>query len=413
MAGLMAATYLGQAGVSPLVIEGMNPGGAIIQSEHVRNWPGFLDISGYELIERMHEQAASSGARFEGSKLVDIDLNSWPYVLTLENLATGKTYQIKAQSVGISMGTSSKFLGVPGEEQYWTRGVYNCALCDGPLYKDKNVAVVGGSNSAITEALYLSNIAKKVTILMRGQELRSLDEATKKELLSRPNVEIRPLTTVENVEGDGEKMTHVILQNGEKLELDALFLAIGSTPNTEIFKGKLNLDEKGYIITDEIMQTSAKGIFAFGDITQTPCKQAVCAAGQGAEASMYITDYLNSVEKPKQALLGASPEVIEITSLEQFEEIMRNSDTPVVVDFYATWCPPCRRIAPIYAELAKQYDGKIKFLKVNVDVSELAQKFEVRAMPTFLFFNENKEIVDRLIGANEAHLRNQLELLIA
>lgn len=413
VAGLMSATYLGQAGYSPLVIEGMNPGGAIIQSEHVRNWPGFLDISGQELIDMMHTQAAQSGAKFEPSKLIDIDQSSWPYVLTMENLVTGKTYQIKAQSVGISMGTSPKFLGVPGEEQYWTRGVYNCALCDGPLYKDKEVAVVGGSNSAIVEALYLSNVAKKVTILVRGEELRSLDEAAKKELLARPNVEIRVLSSVESIEGDGEKLTHVVLKSGEKLAVDALFLAIGSTPNTQIFQGKLELDEQGYIITNENMQTSAKGIFAFGDITQTRCKQAVCAAGEGAEASMYISEYLNSVGKPQNRLLGAAgAEVIEITSLEQFEREI-NSGMPVVVDFYATWCGPCRFIAPIYADLAKEYNGQIKFLKVNVDVRDVTEKYKIQAIPTFLFFNENGELANKMIGANAAGLRDHLEQMLA
>lgn len=417
IAGLMSATYLGQAGVSPLVIEGMNPGGAIIQSEHVRNWPGFLDISGHELIEKMNEQAAASGARFESSKLINIDLNESPYVLTLENLVTGKTYQIKAQSVGISMGTTSKFLGIPGEEQYWTRGVYNCALCDGSLYKGKNVAVVGGSDSAIVEALYLSNIAKKVTILIRGDELRSLDQAAKKELLSRPNIELRTLTTVESLEGDKEKLTHAIVRKGdviEKLELDALFLAIGSLPNTEIFKGKLDLDEKGYLITDANMQTSAKGIFAFGDITQTRCKQAVCAAGEGAEASMYITDYLNSIKKPDQIKFEqkAQADVIEITSIEQFEEELRNSEIPVVVDFYADWCGPCKFIAPIYANLAKQYQGQLKFLKVNVNVQGLAERYQVHSIPTFLFFDTNKEIAERLVGANAARLTSLIEQIL-
>src|SRR3972149_3680382 len=121
----------------------MNPGGAIIQSDHVRNWPGIGDVMGYELIEKMHEQAAAAGSSFHPSKLIDIDLNEWPYVLTLEDLVSGKTYQIKAESVAVSMGTTSKFLGVPGEQDYWTKGGYNCALCDGPVYKGKDVAVVG------------------------------------------------------------------------------------------------------------------------------------------------------------------------------------------------------------------------------------------------------------------------------
>lgn len=295
ISGLTAATYLAQAGYSPLIIEGPNPGGAIMQSDHIRNWPGIEDIKGADLIMNMHRQAEGSGAQFNMSQVIDIDYSEQPYILTLEDLF-GNTHQIRAQSVVIAMGTSPKFLGVPGEEKYWTKGVYNCALCDGPLYRDKSVGVVGGSNSAITEALYLSKIAKKVTLFMRGSELRSLDEAMKKELLARPNVEIRALTTVESIEGDEESMTHVVVKTPEgieKIEIDALFLAIGSTPNTSLFKDHLELDEYGYLITNQNKETSAKGIFAIGDITEIPCKQAVCAAGDAAEASIYVSNFLN------------------------------------------------------------------------------------------------------------------------
>lgn len=295
ISGLTAATYLAQAGYSPLIIEGPNPGGAIMQSDHIRNWPGIEEIGGAELIGNMHRQAEANGAQFQMSRVIDIDYSEQPYVLTVEDLF-GNRQKIRAESVVIAMGTSPKFLGVPGEEKYWTKGVYNCALCDGPLYRDKSVGVVGGSNSAITEALYLSKIAKKVTIFMRGSELRSLDEAMKNELLSRPNVEIRALTTIESIEGDEENMKYVVVNSPdgiEKVEIDALFLAIGSKPNTSLFQDQLDLDEYGYLITNEKKETSAKGIFAIGDITQIICKQAVCAAGDAAEASIYVTNFLN------------------------------------------------------------------------------------------------------------------------
>ena len=243
----------------------------------------------------MHRQAEANGAQFQMSRVIDIDYSEQPYILTVEDLF-GNTQKIRAQSVVVAMGTSPKFLRVPGEEKYWTNGVYNCALCDGPLYRDKSVGVVGGSNSAITEALYLSKIAKKVTIFMRGSELRSLDEAMKNELLSRPNVEIRALTTIESIEGDEESMKYVVVESPdgiEKIEIDALFLAIGSKPNTALFKDQLDLDEYGYLITNDKKETSAKGIFAIGDITQIICKQAVCAAGDAAEASIYVSNFLN------------------------------------------------------------------------------------------------------------------------
>ena len=297
VSGLMAATYLGQAGYAPLVLEGPNPGGAIMQSDHVRNWPGVLDIKGAELIENMHRQAETSGARFEMNRVIAVDDSKRPLVLTVEDLFGG-IQKIRTHSLVVAMGTTPNFLGVPGEETYWTKGVYNCALCDGPLYKGKSVAVVGGANSAIVEALYLSHIAEKVTILMRGAELKSLDEAMKKELLSRPNVEIRALTTVESLEGDEESLTHVNIKTvggTERLKIDALFLAIGSTPNTKLFKDQLALDERGYLITNPNKETSAKGIFAIGDITPTKCKQAVCAAGDAAEASIYISQYLAEI----------------------------------------------------------------------------------------------------------------------
>lgn len=416
--GGTSAVYLARAQFQPIVLQGKTPGGALMQSESVENWPGVLKIRGADLMAQIEAQAKAAGAQYQSEEVIRVDLTKRPFTIvtrTLDNPSVSKTY--RAASCIIATGSKPNFLGVKGEKKYWGQGVSNCAICDGSLYKDKHVAIVGGGDSAVLEALYLANIAKKVDLFVRKDHLRATDETRKKALLQMPNVKIHFETEVQEIVGNKDGVTGVVVKNkagSKKLGLDGVFLAIGSKPNTELFKGQIELDADGYVVLKNGQETSVPYVYAIGDAVDKLCRQAVSAAGAGATAALAIQSKL-SAEAP--ALLAAlNPEktsenksavkkegqVIEISTVAQFEKELRSSALPVVVDFYATWCPPCKRIAPMLESSAEELDGKYKFLKVNVDVmGELMKNYRIRAMPTVVLFNEAGSEQDRKVGEQQ------------
>ncbi|HSX11444.1 MAG TPA: FAD-dependent oxidoreductase [Chlamydiales bacterium] len=426
---LTSAIYLGRAGVSPLVIEGPLPGGLLTQSHSVQNWPGEMEIDGSALTEKMRKQAEANGARFLNEKVIKVDFSKRPFTITTASLDGAETtHKITAESCIIAMGTKPNFLGIPGEQEYWGKGVTNCAVCDGSLYKDKIVGVVGGGDAAVLEALYLSNIAKEVHVFVRKDSLRAIEEKRVAVLKEKPNVKFIYNTNVQEVKGDQEGVTSVVLKTGTAkphiFKLDGLFLAIGSTPNSALFKDNLKLDTKGYIALQKDQQTSVNGVYAIGDIVDPVYKQAVSAAGDGAKAALqaqqYLSDRANNIivkkaPPPKKVVVNqavkASAGVIEVSSSEQFQSEVDASETPVVVDFYATWCGPCKRVMPKIESSANQLVGKVKFLKVNVDkVAGLSQTYNIKAMPTMVLLNSSGTEIDRKVGLEEIiTLLDQLE----
>jgi thioredoxin reductase (NADPH) len=408
------------------VIEGPIPGGLLTQSHAVGNWPGVMEIEGALLVEKMREQAEANGARFVQEEVISVDFSKRPFVIaTRATDGSGKTRKIEAESCIIAMGTKPNYLHIPGEEAYWGKGVTNCAICDGSLYKDKIVGVVGGGDAAVIEALYLSNIAKEVHIFVRKASLKAVEEARVEALRQKPNVKFCFNTTVQEVQGAKGKVTGVILKTEGKKKsfaLDGLFLAIGSTPNTKVFEGVLKLDPQGYIVLEKDRETSIKGVYAIGDIVDPVYKQAISAAGAGAEAALqaqqYLSDRINHLAKAKaptqnivacnsQVALKAPPvaaasgEVSEVRSGAQLEEAL-SSGMPVVVDFYATWCGPCKMAAPAIEAAAARLAGKVKFFKINVDrMSALSIEFGIQAMPTVIYFDESGNEAGRYVGPNQ------------
>lgn len=412
--GGTAAIYLGRAGFHPIVIERAKPGGAIVQSEALENWPGALKIRGMELMERIRQQAEINGALYFDGEVVGVDFSQRPFTITarsLENPEKLKTF--RTGCCIIATGSTPNRLGIVGEKEYWGKGVSSCAICDGNLYKGKRVGVVGGGDAAILEAQYLSRIAREVTLFVRNDHLKGVDAKRKEDLLSLPNVKVLYQTTLQKIQGDGQNITKVALIQGKspvkEMALDGLFLAIGSKPSTEIFKDQIELDESGYIVLKKGQQTSVEGIYAIGDVVDPFYKQAISAAGDGAKAALTLIrkDLAGSspdelAQKIEIVRMKSEPAVVEITSRVQFENELKTSSLPLVVDFYATWCSPCKRIAPQIESTAQALAGKVRFLKVNVDeLSDLTSNYRISSMPTVLYFDRDGRVQDRKIGERE------------
>ena len=282
VAALTSAIYLARAGIPPVVITGPSMGGTITQSHNVQNWPGEISISGIDLSEKVKKQAELNGAILQSEVVVAVDFSARPFTITTKKILGGteELKKYKTQSCIIALGAKPNLLGVPGEQGYWSRGVYSCAVCDGSLYKDKVVAVVGGGDSALIESQYLANIASEVHVLVRGDAFRTVEMERMKEVLSTPNIKVHFNTVVKEVKGDAEKATGLLIEKTNAktasfMPVDALFLAIGSQPNTEMFRGQLELDSKGYIVLKNHQMTSVEGVYAVGDVSDPEFERAV------------------------------------------------------------------------------------------------------------------------------------------
>jgi thioredoxin reductase (NADPH) len=279
-AGLTAAIYAARANLEPIVLKGMQPGGQLTITTEVENYPGFAHaIQGPWLMEQMQEQAKNVGARLINDNVKDIDLSGRPFKVYGE---TGETYI--AETLVVATGASAKWLNIASEKEFMGFGVSGCATCDGFFFKNCEVAVVGGGNTAVEEALYLTNHASKVYLIHRRDKLRA-EKILQDRLFNNPKIEVIWNSEVEEIKGnlDPKEVTSVILYNSQtksssELKIQGIFIAIGHSPNTEIFKGKLDLDESGYILTAPgTTLTSVPGLFAAGDVQDKIYRQAITA----------------------------------------------------------------------------------------------------------------------------------------
>jgi len=292
--GMSSALYLSRAGVKSIIIEGKDPGGLIAQSHKVQNWPSEIEIAGYELAEKIKKQALSSGVEFFEGVVTRVNFNERPYAIEVTDF-NGNKKVLKAKSCIIAMGTTPNLLRIKGESEFWGKGVTNCAVCDGPLYRNKKVAIVGGGDSALIEAEYLSDIAKNVYVFVRKEKFKTVEIKRLNKLKKKKNVQFFYESTLQEIHGDNDSVTHIDVKTKNKtktIKVDGIFLAIGSKPNTSIFKGQIELDEKGYILLEKDQQTSKKGVYAVGDIVDPVYKQAISASGDGAKAALQAIDHL-------------------------------------------------------------------------------------------------------------------------
>lgn len=289
-AGLAAALYAARADLAPVVLAGMEFGGQVSLTYTVENYPGFPEgIGGTELVERFQKQAEHFGARIEFDSAVKVDLSRRPF----EVQTYQKTYL--AETLIVATGATPNHLGVPGEKALTGKGVSYCATCDGWFFKDKNVIVVGGGDSALEEALFLTRYATHVTIVHRRDALRA-GAILQKRAMENPKISFIYNSIVTTIKGD-EKVQGVILKNvvsGEEtsMDIDGVFIFIGHSPNTELFTGQLELDKERYIVTDRLMQTNVEGVFAAGEAADPTFRQVITSAGMGAAAAMRAIHFL-------------------------------------------------------------------------------------------------------------------------
>jgi thioredoxin reductase (NADPH) len=292
-AGLTAAVYAARADLSPLVIAGNQPGGQLVLTSEVENFPGFPDgILGPELMANMRKQAERFGAQFVDDEVTGVDFGLRPLQVCTESA------KYEAECVIIATGASARWLGVPGERALTGRGVSSCATCDGFFYRNKEVVVVGGGDTALEEAIFLTKFARKVTIIHRRDELRA-SKILQARAHRNEKIHFVWSSVVEEVLGDH----HVVgvrlreLKSGAKSELatDGVFVAIGYTPNTKVFEGQVDLDSQGYIKVFEETKTNVLGVFVAGDVEDQRYRQAVTAAGAGCKAAMDAEIYLEGV----------------------------------------------------------------------------------------------------------------------
>lgn len=292
-AGYTAAIYAARANIKPVLITGMQEGGQLTKTTEIENFPGFESITGFELMEKMRAQAENLGTILVYDEAVKVNLLKKPFECLCDG---GETYTCDALIV--ATGAAPRMLNLPNEEALIGRGVSYCATCDGAFYRNKKVLVVGGGNTAVEDALYLSKIASEVVLIHRRDSLRA-EKVLQERLFSNPKIKICwntvPLEFKENEKGfSGLRVQNVQTGQEEVLDADGIFIAVGNVPNTNLFKGQLDLDEQGFVVTHDARPfTNIDGVFVAGDVQELYYRQAVTAAAGGCRAAIEAEKFLS------------------------------------------------------------------------------------------------------------------------
>lgn len=295
-AGYTAAIYASRAGLAPVLYEGLQPGGQLTTTTEVENFPGYPEgVDGNTMMDDLRKQAERFGTDIRSNIAVKADLSQSPYTIEFEDGS-----QVKAHSLVIATGAAAKYLGLDDEKKYQGMGVSACATCDGFFYRQKNVAVVGGGDTACEEAIYLAGLAAKVYLIVRKPFLRA-SQIMQKRVMENPKIEVLFETNTLGLFGkDGVEGAHLVKRKGESDEtrydiaIDGFFLAIGHKPNSDLFKPWIKTDETGYIITEgQTPRTTVPGVFAAGDVADPLYRQAITAAASGCKAAIEVERYLN------------------------------------------------------------------------------------------------------------------------
>lgn len=425
-AGYTAAIYAGRANLKPVLFTGFEksgpPGGQLMTTTEVENFPGFPEgITGPELMDRMRDQAIRWGAEVHTEDVVAVDFSQRPFTIR----STDR--ELQANSVIIATGATAKRLHLPSEGQYWNLGISACAICDGasPLFRGVELVVIGGGDTACEEAVYLTKYGTHVHLLVRSDRLRA-SKAMQDRVLAHPKVTVHWHTEAVDVFGDGSRMQGVRVrhnQTGVETDIAAggLFYAIGHTPNTDLFKGQLETDAVGYLVTHHGVQTSVPGVFAAGDVQDHEYRQAITAAGTGCMAALLaerwlsaqgLTQEFHQTEAEVQAetpvaATSATP-AAEGTEVDlqatrhngsyALRKLYHASGRPIVVMYKAPTCGPCRALKPILDKVVDEFADQVHFVLIDIDAEpEIAQAGGVTGTPTVQIF-KHKALVTELRG---------------
>ncbi len=410
-AGLSAAVYGARGGFKTVVVEGAKPGGQLMDTSYVENWPGLEKELGRDLIGGLRKQAARFGAQFIEDEVIKVDFARWPYMIILRD---GKP--IQALSVVIATGATPRTLGVPGEQEYWGKGVTTCAICDARFYDGKEVVVVGGGDSAAEEAMQLAVYASKITILVRKDQMRAAADMQKR-LKGYPQIHVRYSVEVHEIVGDRRHVTGVQLHNNKTGETalfktDGFFLAIGHIPNTQLFADKLQMNQAGYVVVHgRSQETSVAGVFAAGDVEDDHYRQAGVASGDGIKAALDAAGFLgkiglNEIVDEQLQKAGAYYDVRRAKRVQipliadeaEFEKQVLKAKKPVLVDFFGQACPTCTMMAPVFADVATELLDDALFFKVDASaLVELGKRYDIRSIPAFVLFKDGN-VSGRIVG---------------
>lgn len=291
-AALTAAIYASRANLQPLLVQGPEPGGQLMTTTAVENWPGEISIMGPDLMLKIENHAKHFGTDFLSRNIIKVDLNNKDKFL----VTTNKNENLYTYSLIIATGATPKRLNCKGEGKYWGRGVTNCAVCDGAFYKDKPVVIVGGGDTAVENATFMTKFTDKITIVHILPKLTA-SYAMQHKIINNDKINIIYNSTVTEILGNDDHVNQVVVKNLETgqnkiLDVNAVFISIGLTPNTSIFKDQLELNQYGYIMLKDYTQTSVKGVFAAGDVADYRYRQAITSAGTGCAAALDAERYL-------------------------------------------------------------------------------------------------------------------------
>jgi thioredoxin reductase (NADPH) len=289
-AALSAAIYAARSSLRPLIIEGKTPGGQLMNTTYVENWPGHKSILGPTLMLQMREHAEHFGTRFVSDEVITIGVDQKPFLVE-----THKS-KLHATALIIATGATPKRLGCPGEDYYWGKGVTTCAVCDGAFYRDKEVLIVGGGDTAMEDASFMTNFTNKITIVHILDKLTA-SHAMQQRVLNNPAITIIYNATVTAFEGDGTRVSQATITDQKSgksysMPIDVAFIAVGLYPNTRVLQGKVELDKFGYVSQKIYTQTSVPGIFAAGDVVDFRYRQAITSAGTGCMAALDAERYI-------------------------------------------------------------------------------------------------------------------------
>ncbi|KAK9671083.1 hypothetical protein RND81_12G005500 [Saponaria officinalis] len=421
-AGYTAAIYAARANLKPVVFEGLQvggvPGGQLMTTTEVENFPGFPDgITGPDLMDRMRRQAERWGAELYQEDVEFVDVNGRPFTVR------STEREIKCHAVIVATGATARRLGLPKEDEYWSRGISACAICDGasPLFKGQILAVVGGGDTATEEAIYLTKYARHVHLLVRRGELRA-SKAMQDRVFNNPNVTVHFNTETVDVVGNTKgQMSGVLTRKtdtGEESVIEArgLFYGIGHSPNSQLLEGQIELDSAGYILVkDGTAATSVRGVFAAGDVQDHEWRQAVTAAGSGCIAALSVERYLTSEdlliefhqpqreEVKKELTQKDVQEGFDITLTKHkgqyaLRKLYHESPRLICVLYTSPTCGPCRTLKPILNKVIDEYNQSVHLVEIDIEEDqEIAEAAGIMGTPCVQFF-KNKEMIKSVPG---------------